>query len=80
MFFAKTEDVYTLALDGRFDELCQMVLNESNEELPQLKKENIPWRLGCEPEAQEELKRVKNLWNKVRKRLAENGSYCGLRE
>ena len=80
MFFAKTEDVYNLALDGKFDELRQMIFNESNEELPQLKKENIPWMLGFEPESQEELKRVKTLWNKVRKRLAENGSYCRLRE
>ncbi|MDD3416268.1 MAG: hypothetical protein PHY47_20090 [Lachnospiraceae bacterium] len=56
-----------------------MVLNENVEILPELSKENIPWRLGFEPDAQRELQRVNDLWEDVRKRLIENGTYCRLR-
>ena len=80
MFYVRTEDVYNLALDEQFGKLRQMAINENNSSIPTLKKENIPWRLGFEPEAKKELKRVDELWKDVRKRLIENGSYCILRD
>lgn len=43
-------------------------------------KEYIPWLLGYEDEAQEELQRVHNLWKEVREHLTENGTYCKLAE
>lgn len=79
MFFAKTEDVYNLMLNQKFDKIKQMIMNEE-EPIPQIAKENIPWLLGFELEAQEELKRVHELWKEVRERLVANGTYCKLSE
>lgn len=79
MFFAKTEDVYNLALEQKFDELHQMVMDENIDESQDIQKENIPWLLGWEEDAQNELKRVHDLWQGVREQLIKNGTYCNLR-
>jgi len=79
MFFARTEKVYELSLDDNIAELLRMSVQEENESCPELKKENIPWLLGFEPQGQAELKRVNDLWKYVRERLVENGAYCKLR-
>lgn len=75
MFFANTEDIYNLALEADSKALLNMIKSEMRDEFPELTKENIPWLLGCEPEAQEELKRVRELSEEVVRRLRENGTY-----
>lgn len=57
-----------------------MAIKECDDKIPEITKEKIPWRLGLEPEAQAELKRVHNLWEDVREHLAANGTYCRLRK
>ncbi|MGN0319248.1 MAG: hypothetical protein ACI4E1_15090 [Lachnospira sp.] len=79
MFFSKTEDVYNLSLDNKFDELRKMAFEEKDGIYSPLTKQNIPWLLGLEPEGQAELKRVNDLWESVRERLIDNGTYCKLR-
>jgi hypothetical protein len=79
MFFSKTEDVYNLSLDNKFEELHQMTYTEKDEPFPVLTKQNIPWLLGFEQQGQIELKRVNDLWESVRERLINNGTYCKLR-
>lgn len=80
MFFAKTENVYELAQSEKIRELYEMAIKECDDKIPEITKEKIPWRLGLEPEAQAELKRVHNLWEDVREHLAANGTYCRLRK
>ncbi len=78
MFFAYTEEVYALALDGKYDELRNMCLKEQDI-LPVLTKYNIPWLMGYEDEPQLELKRLHDLWPEVREKLIINGTYCKLK-
>lgn len=66
-------------LDQKFDKIRQMIMDEE-QPIPQIVKENIPWLLGFETEAQEELKRVHDLWKEVRAHLEANGTYCKLSE
>lgn len=80
MFFAKTQDVYDLSLDGKAQEIYQKIVRDDRFELPELKKENIPLYLGFEKQGQSELKRVNDLWKNVRELLNENGHYCRLRK
>lgn len=80
MFFAKTQDVYDLSLDGKAREIYSNIINDSRFELPELHKENIPLLLGFEKQGQMELKRVNDLWESVRELLNENGHYCRLRK
>ena len=79
MFFAKTENIYELAQSERLQELYEMVIKEQDELIPEISKEEIPWRLGLEPEGQAEMKRVHDLWKDVREHLKKNGTYCRLR-
>ena len=80
MFFAKTEDICNLALESNARELLNMIKCETKDEFPELTKENIPWLLGCEPEAQKELKRVRELSEEVIRRLRENGTYWRIKD
>lgn len=80
MFFAKTQDVYDLSLDGKAQEIYQKIVRDDRFELPELKKENIPLYLGFEKQGQSEHKRVNDLWKNVRELLNENGHYCRLRK
>lgn len=80
MFFAKTQDVYDLSLDGKAREIYSNIINDSRFELPELHKENNPLLLGFEKQGQMELKRVNDLWESVRELLNENGHYCRLRK
>lgn len=75
VFFANTENIYKLALETNTKELLNMIKSETQSEIPELTKENIPWLLGYEPEAQKELKRVHDLSEEVINRLKENGTY-----
>ena len=79
MFFAKTENIYELAQSERLQELYEMVIKEQDELIPEISKEEIPWRLGLEPEGQAEMQRVHDLWKDVREHLEKNGTYCRLR-
>ena len=79
MFFSTTEQVYEKALDGQFDELREMAIKEFLPEKLNLKKTNIPFRLGFEPDAQAEIKRIKDMWPGVKEKLIKNGTYCELR-
>ena len=75
MFYAHTENIYELALNEEFEELRRACMQEYN--APSfLTKENIPWLLGYEDAAQEELERLHNLWPEVRAKLIANGTYC----
>lgn len=76
MCFVKTENIYNYVLEKEYSELLNDIKKEMMEEIPILNKENIPWLLGYEPEAQKELERVHNLSEEVIKRLKENGTYC----
>ena len=80
MFFAETEDICELAQDQRLQELYEMTIKEQKEDIPEISPQNIPWLLGYELEGQAELKRVNDLWKDVSKHLADNGTYCRLRE
>ncbi len=78
MSFAKTERFCELAESGQWSEINRMIVAEQHERLPQPDKYHIPWLLGFEPQGQQELKRVHNLWKTVRERLVQNGTYCDL--
>ena len=78
MPFAKTERFCELGNSGQWSEINRMIIAEQHEQLPQLNKNQFPWLLGLEPQGQQELKRVHNLWKPVRERLLQNGTYCDL--
>lgn len=72
MFYAHTENIYELALNEEYVELHKICMQEQN--IPcSLAREHIPWLLGFEKAAQEELKRLHDLWPDVRDKLINNG-------
>ena len=75
MFYAHTENIYELALNEEYEELRRVCMQEYNAP-SSFAKENIPWLLGYEDAAQEELERLHNLWPEVRAKLIANGTYC----
>lgn len=75
MFYAHTENIYELALNEEYVELHKICMQEQN--IPcSLAREHIPWLLGFEKAAQEELKRLHDLWPDVRDKLINNGVFC----
>ena len=80
MLFNHTADVCELFLKEEWKDEWERMRKAENASIPELDREDIPWLLGYEPEAQVELKRVHDLWKDVRIHLEENGTYCKLRE
>lgn len=80
MTFAKTEDVCNMFANKDEAGIRKLIAAEQEEMPPMLSKNQIPWRLGLEPQGQRELKRVNDLWKNVRERLLQNGTYCKLAE
>lgn len=78
MTLVKTKDIWELSLEEDTKELLDKIRIEMDDNIPEIEKEDIPWRLGFELEAQEELVRVNELSQEVITRLRENGTYCKL--
>jgi hypothetical protein len=79
MVYATTESIYELCLDDKISELVKFIHKEQDSSI-EITCYNFPWMLGFNPDAQNELKRVHDMWESVREKLLKSGSYCKLRD